>query len=271
VPTVVGVCWVRDCVAEAVAMPQRNLKNVSFGVFSTSASASFLTKEENNRHFFTSCNTRDFYAREINEEDRGENMIHVHNAGKTYGKYLPYKRNTAPLLDRSFCHYTGEYNKKPCITLQAEGNKALATSFGPMRFKNAPKIAIGATKSKSSIDFCGQKDVAEMRNAKPPLWKGAAGGELADVVGGKGKMMVTVSHNQWTHSGPREGAFEAKGAAFEAVKDSLHPQGYHGGDFGRSSYQKEYNGENQKRNQLVGSAFRMGDHKKLLKSASATM
>jgi len=238
---------------------KRNPANDSFGVFSSASSADFLAPEHKAilaRGQYGTQYERDFWERKLTEEDLSENMIHVHNAGKTYGKYLPFKSSKAPLLDRDACRYTREYTEKPMLTLQCEGNKKLAESFGPVRTK--------AGFSKNSItDYKSQYNRinigctrSEMSAAKPPMWTPPEGADLRTILGGKGDMQVKVSHNQSTHAADFRQNYDVNGTAIKGYKGNIELQGYHSGDYQKTSYQNEFNGRNQHRNQAVGTAFR---------------
>jgi len=246
-------------IAEVSAlMPQRNPKNVSFGVFASASSASFLKKEDVEKHFFSTSSGREHYERKLEADDISENFIHIHNAGKTYGKYLPYQRCKAPLLDRDSCTSSIEFNKKPCLTLQFEANSKIADSFKPVRTKAKPSIKVGSWESHTKNTFAGQT-TSELRGAKPDLWKPPAENGLEAVLGGgwNGKLMVTKSHLQTTHHGDFSKAPRAAGEAFCAPSGSISLQGYHSGDFHSSSYHSDFNGHNRHRSQAVGSAFRL--------------
>lgn len=209
------------------------------------------------RAFFSTAADRDFYERKLTEEDVSENMLHVHNAGKTYGKYMPYKYNKAPLLDRDSCSYTSEYKQRPLIGLQYATNRQVAEGFKPKRAKAGVNASIGDWKSKYSQDFAGQT-TRELMNAKPGMIVPEKGGSLEAVLGGKGKMMVTRSHLQNTHHGNfSDIPFDVNGQAATPAKGNIELQGYHGGNFSRTSYNNEFGGAHQHRKQAVGTAFRM--------------
>lgn len=229
--------------------------NHSFGVFTSSESSNFLSKEDVRKHFFQTTSDRDFYERKLTAEDTSENMIHVHNAGKTYGKYLPYKPNTAPMLDRTACGYTREYTKKPNLTEQFNQNQTLSRAFRPARAKAQGTVSIGKWESGYCRDFT-QSTPSEMANAKPSPLIPAKGGSLEAVLGGRGEMMVKKSHQQTTHHGDFKDTIKVNGEAQVPSDGNIKLQGYHSGDFSRTSYYNDFCGKNQRRSQAVGSAFR---------------
>lgn len=245
-------------------MPRRNPALLSFGVFTSPASTRHLSKDDLQKAFFSTSSERAFYERKLTEEDVSENMLHVHNAGKTFGKYMPFKYNKAPLLDRESCHYTQQYVQRPMIGEQYRATCQVAASFAPERAKARKNVSIGDWTSKYKHDYPGQTR-SELANAKPAMWVPEKGGSLEAVLGGKGKMMVTKSHLQTTHHGDFSGSYDAHGEAAKPPKGNIEPQGYHGGDFSRTSYQNEFNGRHRQRKQAVGSAFRSGQSDGIVK------
>lgn len=250
-------------------MPQRNAKNASFGVFTSNSSFNHLSRDDVQKAYFSTSSERDFYERKLTQEDLSENMIHVHNAGKTYGKYMPYKRNKAPLLDRSSCHYTKEYIQRPMIGLQYNATCQVAASFKPARPRAGKTVTIGDMKSKYVDDYPGQTR-SELAAAKPGMIIPDKGGSLEAVLGGKGEMMVKQSHLQTIHSGDfSKWTGDVAAAKGSSGKDHTTLQGYHGGDFQRTSYNREYSGSHRQRQQAVGAAFRTQIEPRVQRSSSS--
>jgi hypothetical protein len=237
----------------------------------SASSQRFLSKEELQRHFYTTSSQRDYTEKTLTEEDKSESMKHVHNVGKTYGKYLPYKWSKAPLLDRDACLYTREYNK-PNIAQQYNQNKDIATFNKGPRTKFVPSAQLEEWKSKYTQDFPGQT-TSELKKAKPELWLPEKGGTLETVLGGKGKLLVTKSHLQSTHHGVFNQSFDVNGVAITGYEGNIQLQGYHSGDYQRTKYFDDFSGKNMKRAHAVGSAFRLqrGEMTKIEHSGSTPL
>lgn len=241
----------------------------SFGVFTSKSAYSDLTKEDVQKAYFSTSSERDFYERKLTQEDLSENMNHVHNAGKTYGKYMPYKRNKAPLLDRSSCCYSKEYVKRPMIGEQYNATCQVAASFKPARPRAGKSVTISDMRTKYTLDYPGQTR-SELAGAKPEMKIPDKGGSLEAVLGGKGKMMVTTSHQQTIHSGDfSKFTGDNSAAKGSSGKDHTTLQGYHGGDFQRTSYNREYGGRHRERKQEVGTAFRTQIEPRVQRSSSS--
>lgn len=235
-------------------MPVRNPKNTSFGVFTSTSASCFLSNEDVQRHYFTPTYAGDFVQKRLTEEDKSENMLHVHNAGKTYGKYMPYRRCPAPLLDRDSCLYNRDFDKKPNIATQYELNCKVNQSNKPMRHKLSKVALEGAQQSRYRQDFPER----ESQPLVPPSFPDK-GGRLHVILGGRGPTLVKTSHNQTIHVGNFNHTFNHNGEIdpnLNVYKSHIPTQDYHMGDFSKTSYHHEFSGRNQRRKQAVGSLMR---------------
>lgn len=246
----------------------QNRKNISHGVLASSSSSNHLSKEDVQKFYFSTSVGREFYERPVAAEDRGENMLHIQNAGKTYGKYLPYRTSKAPLLDRDATRYTKEYKENPApVSVQYEMNKRLAESYGPKPFRSSPPVRVESFQTKYTDEYGPEKQLttSQMRQAKPALLEKVTDGGLELMLGGGGHAKTTVlkSHLQSTHIGHFKPPFDVRGEAADPSKGHIELQGYHSGDFQRTAYHNDFNSRKcnqdatKRRNQQVGSAFRM--------------
>jgi len=239
-------------------MPPRNPKNTSFGVFASSSASSFLTSEDLKKHYFSTTYSRELVEKRLTEEDKLENFMHVHNVGKTFGKYMPFRRCPAPLLDRSSCLYNRDFDKKPAITLQCEANRDLAQGNKPIRKKLSKAVISIPVQSQYSIDY-------PERAKQPPVQPSfpEKGGRLHVMLGGRGPNLVKTSHNQTVHGiGCHSRPFNPNGEidpSLNVYKSNVPTQDYHMGDFSKTSYHHEFSGKNQRRKQAVGSLMKTMD------------
>merc|ERR1719401_2769015 len=131
--------------------------------------------------------------------------------------------------------------------------------------KKPINVKIGDGKTKYSVDFPEMSD-ADLANARQPA-NPDRGGRLYMALGGRGPNLVKVSHIQNTHNANFNQTFDAVGEVDpeqNVYMSKIRLQGYHGGDFSKTSYHHEFNGRNQKRSLAVGSLMRTMD-----KSSSA--
>mmetsp|Transcript_49330 Transcript_49330/g.89176 ORF Transcript_49330/g.89176 Transcript_49330/m.89176 type:complete len:244 (+) Transcript_49330:115-846(+) len=216
-----------------------NQRNQSFGVFTSSSAASFLSKDDQLRLFYKPHNETEYYAKRLTPDERGENMHHVHNAGKTYGEHLPWRRNRAPLLEReSSCKYNRDYNRKVGIGEQAQVNRDLALSFQPARQMKAPRVDFGYGTAYSDIFVSHSPDV--MKASKPLLAVPDNGNGTNRTVSTGRHHTVRESHEQQMYSG-KNMPF-CKGEAHVHVPVFSLGGGTHGGDVMRTTYGREIGG-----------------------------
>lgn len=224
--------------------------------------------------FFRPTSQGAFTAKQLTEEDISENMNHVHNAGSTYGKYLPYQRNSAPLLDRMSCKYTRDFPVRTNVNLQKKGNDDLAESFrGPPGMK-APKVNQSGVQSAYNENFgvsgsfvgaskkITGRSLGDMLSSRRTPINPIAEGGTERVLGGagKGSLLVKTSSYEETHTDKRHAPFNPNGDGSVPIglKDNLKPAGCHAGNFLVTAYHSDF-GLGSRRKRPVGTLLRTMD------------
>eukprot|EP00931_Biecheleriopsis_adriatica_P124101 TRINITY_DN991_c0_g1_i1.p1 TRINITY_DN991_c0_g1~~TRINITY_DN991_c0_g1_i1.p1 ORF type:complete len:251 (+),score=46.47 TRINITY_DN991_c0_g1_i1:67-753(+) len=123
----------------------------SFGVFISPSAVEKQGKEDLHRLTYRTTSGTAFSGRQIAREDRPESYEEVLAVGHRTTKYMGYPLKLAPLLDRTACKYSQEFDRKPLG--DSIGNNEMAKNF---------KLGKGgATRSKSAAALDGRTSYGE--------------------------------------------------------------------------------------------------------------